>query len=104
MQHRRAAIVCSDSAGYSRLIGADEAATLKRCRAAIEQVIARHDGWVMKTIGDDVPFPLQTMGPAPRLCATCRASDIEEDPTRWLHAVAGLHLSEDPSDKMPRPI
>ena len=45
-----------DIAGYSRLIGADEAGTLSRVRRlrteAIDPTIAAHDGRIVKTTGD----------------------------------------------------
>jgi TolB-like protein/Tfp pilus assembly protein PilF len=54
--HRRlSAIVCTDVAGYSRLMGLDESGTLeslKAHRAAIDPLIAAHGGRIVKTTGD----------------------------------------------------
>ena len=53
---RLAAILAADVAGYSRLIGADEGATLqafKTIRAELfEPAIAMHSGRLVKTTGD----------------------------------------------------
>ena len=55
MQRRLAAIVCADVAGYSRMMGADEAGThaaFKAHRSAIYPVILNHGGRVVKNTGD----------------------------------------------------
>jgi adenylate cyclase len=55
-ERRLAAILAADVAGYSRLMGADEAGTLaalKRHRAeAIDPALAAHRGRIVKTTGD----------------------------------------------------
>jgi adenylate cyclase len=55
-ERRLVAIVSADVAGYSRLIGADEAGTLAAMRAhraeLIDALIARHGGRIVKTMGD----------------------------------------------------
>jgi adenylate cyclase len=55
MERRLAAIVCADVAGYSRMMGADEAgthATFKAHRAAIHPIILNQGGRVVKNTGD----------------------------------------------------
>lgn len=55
MQRRLAAIVCADVAGYSRMMGADEAGThaaFKAHRSAIYPVILNHGGRMVKNTGD----------------------------------------------------
>jgi adenylate cyclase len=55
MERRLAAIVCADVAGYSRMMGTDEAgthATFKAHRTAIHPVILNHGGHVLKNTGD----------------------------------------------------
>jgi len=55
VQRRWSAIVCTDVAGYSRLMGVDEAgtlATLKVHRQAIDPLIASNGGRIVKTTGD----------------------------------------------------
>ena len=52
---RLAAILAADVAGYSRLMGADEAGTawaLREYRAAADPLIAEHSGRIVKTTGD----------------------------------------------------
>src|ERR1700754_868072 len=55
MQRRLAAIVCADVAGYSRMMGADEAGThaaFKAHRSAIYPFILNHGGRLVKHTGD----------------------------------------------------
>src|SRR5438874_1175796 len=55
MERRLAAIVCADVAGYSRMMGADEAGThaaFKAHRSAIYPVILNHGGRMVKNTGD----------------------------------------------------
>lgn len=55
MQRRLAAIVCADVAGYSRMMGADEAGThaaFKAHRSATYPVILNHGGRMVKHTGD----------------------------------------------------
>lgn len=55
MQRRLAAIVCADVAGYSRMMGADEAGThaaFKAHRSAIYPLILNHGGRMVKNTGD----------------------------------------------------
>jgi adenylate cyclase len=55
MERRLAAIVCADVAGYSRMMGADEAgthATFKAHRSAIYPIILNHGGRIVKNTGD----------------------------------------------------
>jgi adenylate cyclase len=55
MDRRLAAIVCADVAGYSRMMGADEAgthATFKAHRSAIYPIILNHGGRIVKNTGD----------------------------------------------------
>ena len=55
-QRRLAAIVSVDVVGYSRLMGVDETGTLANLRAhraeLIDPLIAKHDGRIVKTMGD----------------------------------------------------
>ena len=55
VQRRLSAIVCADVAGYSRLMGIDEAGTLaalKGHRRAVDPIIASNGGRIVKTTGD----------------------------------------------------
>src|ERR1044071_4990785 len=63
VERRLAAILAADVAGYSRLIGEDEAGTLARLKALrrelLDPKIAEHRGRIVKTTGDGllVEFP-----------------------------------------------
>ncbi len=57
VRRRLTTLLCADAAGYTRLMGADEAgtlATLRRHRAAMATLIERHDGRIVNTWGDAV--------------------------------------------------
>src|SRR5215472_5510111 len=57
VERRLAAILAADMAGYSRLMGLDEAGTaqaLREHRAAADPLIAQHGGRIVKTTGDGV--------------------------------------------------
>ena len=62
-ERRLAAILAADVVGYSRLIECDEAGTLERLktvrRELIEPILARHEGRIVKLMGDGalVEFP-----------------------------------------------
>lgn len=63
VERRLAAILAADVAGYSRLMGEDEAGTLARLRShrreLIDPKVAEHKGRIVKTTGDGllVDFP-----------------------------------------------
>src|SRR5262245_31848168 len=63
VERRLAAILAADIAGYSRLMGQDEAGTLARVRALrrelIDPTVTEHKGRVVKTTGDGllIEFP-----------------------------------------------
>jgi adenylate cyclase len=55
VERRLAAILAADVAGFSRLMGADEAGTaraLREHRAALDPIVASHRGRIVKTTGD----------------------------------------------------
>ncbi len=57
VKRKLAVILAADVAGYSRLMGADEEATLKTLgayREIIDATIAGHDGRIFATAGDSV--------------------------------------------------
>lgn len=57
VERRLAAILAADVAGYSRLMGMDEAGTARRLRdhlAAMRPIVGKHDGRIVKTTGDGV--------------------------------------------------
>jgi TolB-like protein/cytochrome c-type biogenesis protein CcmH/NrfG len=57
IERRLAAVLVADVAGYSRLMGVDEAGTaaaLRQHRAAIDPIVARQGGRIVKSTGDGV--------------------------------------------------
>jgi len=55
VERRLTAILAADVAGYSRLMGLNEAGTARRLRdhlAALRPIVAEHDGRIVKTVGD----------------------------------------------------
>jgi adenylate cyclase len=57
VQRRLAAILSADAAGYSRLMGEDDVATvrtLSTCRSAVAEIIAAHAGRVVDAPGDNI--------------------------------------------------
>jgi adenylate cyclase len=57
VRRRLTTLLCADAAGYTRLMGADEAGTLamlRRRRAAMATLIERHEGRIVNTWGDAV--------------------------------------------------
>jgi adenylate cyclase len=57
VKRRLTTVLCADAQGYSRLMEADEAATLetlRRYRTSIAGLVERHDGRIVNTWGDAV--------------------------------------------------
>jgi Adenylate and Guanylate cyclase catalytic domain len=96
-----AAILAADIAGYSRLMGLDEAGTakaLREHRAAIDPILARHGGRIFKTTGDGVlvEFPsivaaVESALAVQKLMAE-RNADVPED-RRMLFRI-GINLGD----------
>ncbi|MBM3524139.1 MAG: adenylate cyclase, partial [Alphaproteobacteria bacterium] len=101
MQRRLAAVLCTDVVGYSRLMGADEVGTLtalKAHRAAIEAVIAGHDGRVVKSTGDGllVEFPSVVAAVAAAVAIQAMMSErgATEPEERRQRLRIGIHLGD----------
>jgi adenylate cyclase len=73
MEHRLAAVLAADMAGYSRLMEADEQGTLARLRThrieLIDPAIAKNQGRIIKTTGDGMLVEFQSVGDAVRCAA-----------------------------------
>ncbi|MGH6981751.1 MAG: hypothetical protein ACREFC_11140, partial [Stellaceae bacterium] len=58
LEHRLVAILAADVVGYSRLMAADEAGTMRRLKSvlakAVEPTVAEYGGRIVKTTGDGV--------------------------------------------------
>jgi TolB-like protein len=88
MQRRLAAILAADVAGYSRLMGADEASTalaLRKHRAAVDPIVMSHGGRIVKSTGDGVLLEFPSIVAAVE-CAVAvqklmaeRNADVPED-------------------------
>src|SRR5438105_14358338 len=96
---RLAAILAADVAGYSRLMGVDEAGTAQRLRehrAAADPLVARHGGRIVKTTGDGVLIEFGSVVGAvqcaiglQRLAAERNAGSSAERRMEWR---IGIHL------------
>src|SRR5215472_13003296 len=101
IERKLAAVLAADVAGYSRLMGADEAGTaraLREHRAAIDPVVASHGGRIVKTTGDGLLLEFPSIVAAVE-CAVAvqklmaeRNADVPED-RRMLYRV-GINLGD----------
>jgi adenylate cyclase len=82
VERRLAAILASDVAGYSRLMGADEEGTLERLKALrrdlVDPTIAEHHGRIVKTTGDGLLVEFASVVDAVR-CAV----DVQQAMPEW---------------------
>ena len=80
---RLAAILAADVVGYSRLVRADEDGTLARLKALrdelIDPSIARHDGRIVKTMGDGVLVEFPSVVDAVRSAVEVQQALAERD-------------------------
>src|SRR5436853_4521963 len=101
VERRLAAILAADVAGYSRLMGADEAGTaqeLRDHRSAADPLIAEHGGRIVKTTGDGVLIEFGSVVGAvqcaialQRLAAERNAGSPHERRIEWR---IGVHLGD----------
>jgi class 3 adenylate cyclase len=98
---RLAAILAADVAGYSRLMGEDEAGTaqaLREHRAAADPVVAQHGGRIVKTTGDGVLIEFGSVVGAVECAlalqqlATDRSTGIAD--ARRMEWRIGIHLGD----------
>ena len=101
VQRRLAAILAADIAGYSRLMAADEEATLaalKDCRESVESIVARYAGRIFGTAGDGFVAEFGS-AVASVLCAkdiqTLLNSQASQQPEeRRIHLRIGINLGD----------
>src|ERR1700761_7841214 len=106
MQRRLAAILCADIAGYSRMMGVDEAGThasFKAHRSAIYPIILNHGGRIVKNTGDGflLEFP-SIIGAIEAAVAmqTLMAERNEHLPAdRAMHFRMGVHMGDVMADE-----
>jgi adenylate cyclase len=99
---RLAAILAADVVGYSRLVRADEDGTLARLKALrdelIDPSISRHDGRIVKTMGDGVLVEFSSVVDAVRSAVEVqqslaeREADVPED--RRIVLRVGINLGD----------
>jgi adenylate cyclase len=98
-QRRLAAILAADVVGYSRLVGQDEAATLRRLkelrRSLIDPIIREHHGRVVKTTGDGIliefPSTVEAVHCAVRVQRSMAEAEDKVPPDRRITFRIGIH-------------
>jgi len=101
MERRLAAIVCADVAGYSRMMGADEAGThaaFKAHRGAIYPVILNHGGRVVKNTGDGFLLEFPSVVGASQAAVAMQTLMAERNnhlpADRAMHFRLGVHMGD----------
>ena len=102
MERRLAAILAADLVGYTRLMGADEAGTLRRLtelrQQILEPLIGEHHGRVVKLMGDGLLVEFASVVDAVacamawQVSVTKRDADYDED--RRLQFRIGINLGD----------
>lgn len=100
-RRRLATILAADVVGYSRLMAADEEATVRTLRAhreVIDRLIARHDGRIFNTGGDSVLAEFGSAVEAVRCAITIqdelRVRNAEMPPERRLEFRVGINVGD----------
>ena len=101
IRQRLAAILAADVAGYSRLMAADEAATvaaLDSARAVFKSQIESHQGRVIDMAGDSVLAAFETAAGAVTAALAAQqalhASSSSVPENRRMHFRIGVHLGD----------
>ena len=101
VNRRLAAILAADAAGYSRLMGEDEEATLRALssqRAVLARCIDRHHGRVVSTAGDAVLADFASVVDAVACALTAQeelaTAQADEAERRRLRFRIGVHLGD----------
>ena len=79
---RLSAIVAADVAGYSRLMGLDEAGTariLREHRVASDALVAKHGGRIVKTTGDGLLLEFPSVVDAVECAVAVQAAMAERN-------------------------
>jgi class 3 adenylate cyclase/pimeloyl-ACP methyl ester carboxylesterase len=100
-RRRLAAVLAADIAGYSRLMGADEEATvreLKAHQAVVLPLIARHDGRIIDTAGDGIlaefPSAIGATECALAIQAVMAARNTDVPESRRMRFRIGINLGD----------
>ncbi len=106
MERRLAAIVCADVAGYSRMMGADEAgthATFKAHRSAIHPIILNHGGRIVKNTGDGFLLEFPSVVGATEAAIAMQGLMAERNnhlpADRAMHFRLGIHMGDVMADE-----
>jgi len=106
MERRLAAIVCADIAGYSRLMGADEAGThasFKAHRSAIYPIILNHGGRLVKNTGDGFLLEFPSIIGAIEAAVAMQTAMAERNhhlpDDRVMHFRMGIHMGDVMTDE-----
>src|SRR5215471_10389831 len=98
---RLAAILAADAAGYSRLMGQDEAGTaraLREHRVAADPLVAEHGGRIVKTTGDGVLIEFASVVGAVECALALQSLALERNASipaeRRMEWRAGIHLGD----------
>jgi len=106
MERRLAAIVCADIAGYSRMMGADEAGThasFKAHRSAIHPIILNHGGRLVKNTGDGFLLEFPSIVGAIEAAVAMQTVMAERNhhlpADRAMHFRTGVHMGDVMADE-----
>ena len=106
MERRLAAIVCADVAGYSRMMGADEAGThaaFKAHRSAVYPVVLNHGGRTVKNTGDGFLLEFPSVVGAVESAITMQALMAERNSQlpadRVMQFRLGVHMGDVMADE-----
>src|SRR5262249_11125640 len=106
MERRLAAIVCADIAGYSRMMGADEAGThasFKAHRSAIYPIILNHGGRLVKNTGDGFLLEFPSIVGAIEAAIAMQTVMVERNDQlpadRVMHFRMGIHMGDVMADE-----
>ena len=106
MERRLAAIVCADVAGYSRMMGLDEAGThaaFKAHRAAIFPIILNHGGRIVKNTGDGFLLEFSSVVGATEAAIAIQTLMAERNnqlpADRSMHFRLGVHMGDVMADE-----
>ena len=101
MERRLATILAADAVGYSRLMEADEEATvrsLKACRQVIDGLVADHGGRVFGSAGDSVvaefPSPVEAVRCAVDIQRELEAYNADLPDERRMRMRIGINLGD----------
>jgi adenylate cyclase len=106
MERRLAAIVCADVAGYSRMMGSDEAgthATFKAHRSAVYPVILNHGGRLVKNTGDgfllEYPSVVGALQSSIEIQTLMAERNAQLPPDRLMLFRLGVHMGDVMADE-----